>query len=181
VIHWWNHGLGQKQTLTVTLHSADGTPRSSSTSVFLWPGNSGGNTGFTSYITVHPVEASDYLVIRNNGTNVGWRATAVYYLEESGYSLYPLEPTIQGYHYDDIFGFLFVHDASLGYSVFMGNLYVAAYPWIYQFPTGWLFHAGGAFPSGLYLYSQAMGWLYVNGNYGGFYYQYDPGQWRNFL
>jgi hypothetical protein len=182
VIHWWNHGLYDEQHLTVTLYSADGTARASSASDFLWPGNDGGNLGFTSFITVYPVAADDYLIIENQGTNVGWRATAFYYPEiDEPYSLYPLEATVEGYHFDDVFGYLYVYDNTLGLSTYLGNVFVQSYPWLYQFPLGWLYHLSGDYESGLYLYSPEMGYLFTLGSYGGYYYRYDTDSWSTFF
>jgi hypothetical protein len=180
VVHWWNHGLYDSQTLTVTLFTADGTPRAESLSTFSWPGNDSGNTGFTSFISVNPVSGDDYLIIENKGTNVGWRATAFFQEVVEPYSLYPLAATQDGYHFDDTFGYIFVRGPGEGRSTFLGDLYVAGYPWIYQYAVGWLYHVAGDYTGGLYLYSPSLGYLFTVGSYGGLFYSYGDDTWRSF-
>jgi len=181
VIHWWNHGFGDQQTITATLYAADGSVRSSGQSVFVWPGNSNGNIGFTSFISVYPVEATDYLIIENKGTNVGWRATAVYFLEDSGndYSLYPLNPDSEGIHTDEVFGSVRVFSPEWGDSELVGPIQVAAYPWLFHAHAGWLMHVSGDFMSGMYLYSESLGWLYAQDALDGHAYRYATREWVN--
>lgn len=184
VVHWWNHGLNDRQVITATLYAVDGTPRASGSSDFKWPGNANGNYGFTSFITVHPVADTDYLIIENRGTNVGWRATAAYFLENEeppAYSLYPLTAGDDGYQVDDVFGRIRVETPELGHSDLMGSLYVGDYPWIYQVGIGWVFHYSGTAFAGMYLYSPSIGWIFAHLDFGGYYYYFTaPGGWSRF-
>jgi hypothetical protein len=182
VIHWWNHGLFDQQRVTATLHGADGAVRATSTTEFSWPGNDGGNIGFTSFISVNPVAADDYLIIENQGTNVGWRATAIFFTEvEEPYSLYPLDTAFEGTYTDPVFGPIRAIDAAIGDSSFLGLVHAGHYPWIYHYRHGWLLHLSGDHETGLILYSPSLGFMHTRSADQGYFHAYNGGLWDSFL
>lgn len=74
VWHWWNHGLGNYQLVTATLYNSAGdelvkeTVMEHSTTIF---------RQYTTIINVTGSAAGDYMLIEHQGTNVGWRGSAV--------------------------------------------------------------------------------------------------------
>lgn len=85
VWHWWNHGLGDTQTLTATLFNAAG---SSLVSEVVYEHNTTAFSQYTSIINVTGTTEGDYMIIEHKGTNVGWRGSAVLASEGVG----PVDP-----------------------------------------------------------------------------------------
>ncbi len=64
------------------------------------------------------------------------------------------------------------------YHVDLGPFYSEGFPWLYHHPAGYLYYFAGDYEtSGLYLYSDDLGWLYTVAGAGGQLYVYDAGAW----
>jgi hypothetical protein len=69
-------------------------------------------------------------------------------------------------------GWVYGYTPEWGYSIFMGTVYMANLPYVYQVDFGW-FYMSAAIPiSGgttYWFYSSSLGWVFVNDTYGGFF------------
>lgn len=60
----------------------------------------------------------------------------------------------------------------------LGPFYSNLFPWIFHHPVGWLYYLGGDYETtGMFLYSDELGWAYTVAAAGGQIYIYDLGAW----
>ncbi|MCC5806645.1 MAG: hypothetical protein JJU00_09995 [Opitutales bacterium] len=119
VWHWWNHGLGNYQLATASLHDAAGNELDSRV---IREYNSTAPAQFTTVIDVSGQEAGDYLLISHRGTNVGWRGSAILPGDSGGVDPGP-----------DI-GIYEEFPVSAGWAdtgAWLGRVFVEGYPWVY--------------------------------------------------
>ncbi|MCC5805954.1 MAG: hypothetical protein JJU00_06450 [Opitutales bacterium] len=181
VLHWWNHGLNEFQRMTATLYNANGEVLASGNTYFNWPGNENGNVGFTSFIEVNPTGEGDFVIVENQGQNVGWRATAVFLREDDEpppHNPYPLDGGATGVQDDPVFGAIEVLTPEVGMMDWLGLVWFAEYPWIYQAGTGWWFHAGGSHDAAMILWSPDSGWVQIESAWVGWMWSVNESEWQ---
>lgn len=81
-------------------------------------------------------------------------------------------------------GWTYGYSASAGYSVVFGQIYTAEFPSVYLYNGnwGWVLHVTPIGEKDHYYFSQDLGWVYVNTDFGGWF-QYSGGDWAfdNFI
>jgi hypothetical protein len=83
-------------------------------------------------------------------------------------------------------GYVYGYTENWGYSIFMGFVYLEAYPWIYQSNFSWLYKLGSSPLDGggtsFWFYNSELGNIYVADNEGGWFRSQNTGwAWNNFL
>jgi hypothetical protein len=189
IYHWFNdgwnyanHDLLEGHNLTVTLYDSGGTPREQFTEVL----PSGGAEDifgdhrqfYTARIDVSGHAAGDFLIIRNEGGNVGFRGMAVSRGEAAP------DPALQyaeGQWGDDPrFGPLFGLGGGWVISPAFG-VFHDRYPWIYSPRHGWLLDPrASVIADGLYLMSPDLGPLWVTASRGGWFWIHAESRWERF-
>ncbi|MCD8481443.1 MAG: hypothetical protein LR015_01425 [Verrucomicrobia bacterium] len=133
VWHWWNHGLGNVQTVQATLFNAAGQPQLNET---VYAHNSTIHRQFTTILNVSGAEEGDYLIIEHKGTNVGWRGSAVIGLDSG-----PVIPDVNPFEeFELVDGYADTGD-------WLGYVYVeGTFPYVYIHSlNSWAFSAAGWF------------------------------------
>jgi len=70
------------------------------------------------------------------------------------------------------FSWVYGYTPDWGVSTYMGFVYVAALPWVFQVDLDWLYYHSSV-GANHYFWSPTLGWLLINEGFGGFYYRYD--------
>jgi hypothetical protein len=145
VYHWfndgWNYADGGHNVLaghniTVTQYTADGTEVSSESAVL----SSGGAESFfgdhrqfySGIIKATRTAPGDYLIIENEGGNIGYKGTAVALLGDTGGNTGP----------GDFSDYELV-DGWVDSGSFMGWVYVESHPWVFPLALDKWIYAGG--------------------------------------
>jgi hypothetical protein len=135
---------------------------------------------YSTIITATRTAPGDYLLIQNNGGNVGYKGTAVALLGGGG-------PTglLVGEWNNTLIGEVYGYSPDWGYSPFMGEVWITDSSWVYQSETGWshVTSVAGGFNGGTayWLYNSDLGWLYTVDTFDGQYWDFGAGEYRNFL
>jgi hypothetical protein len=137
-----------------------------------------GRQFYTAIIDISGQAAGDFILIRNEGANVGYEGTAVARGEE------PPAPALEyaegTWTQDSTFGYLYGVSGNWIYSPVMQFLY-EVYPWVYSPKHGWLadFQVS-PIQVGLYLYSPQLGLLWVENSAAGRFWIYAESRWDSF-
>jgi hypothetical protein len=156
VYHWFNDGWDYSghesldgHNLKVTHHAADGSVIAEELAVL----PSGGAEAlfgdhrqfYSSVIRATRTAAGDYLIIDNTAANVGYKGTAVA-LEGGGGGGPAFELTVIGdwnQYLEPPLGWVHGHDAAWGWSLFLGHVHVANFPYLYHPGLGWMEQVAG--------------------------------------
>lgn len=136
---------------------------------------------YTALIDISGHAAGDFLLIRNEGGNIGYMGTLVAEGEEPPPPPPAMDYTTGEWTRDSRFGWLF------GYAVenwvlspVMGSFY-DAHPWLYSPNQQWLFdYQLGSMDDGLYLYSPVHGTIWASAAYGSWFYVFASDSWVRF-
>jgi hypothetical protein len=70
------------------------------------------------------------------------------------------------------FGWVYGLTTDWGISTYMGYVYVADFPYVYQVDLGWMYLTSSS-GNDHYFYTWDHGWILINEGFGGYYYQYS--------
>jgi len=199
VYHWFNDGWDYSNhtvldghNLTVTHYNAGGSvidevltvlPSGGAEAIF------GDHRQFyTAIIDVTRTAEGDYVVITNEGGNVGYKGTAVS-LEGGPVDPEPFVLDVIGdwkEYTDPPLGNIYGYSAEWGRSDYLGDIDVSTFPSLYQTRFGWITHVqGGSDAMWLFSADPQVGWIYTSAAYKGWFAHLPEGatefQWNNFF
>lgn len=186
---WDTSGLGQdSHTLTVTHYNAQGAivdekftaiPSGGAEDMF-------GDERMFAYsrIIATATAPGDFLIIMNAGGNIGFKGTAVSIGGDFG-STPGWDVEIGSTTENATLGRVYGYSEEWAYSETFGIINYGQYPWFYQKDHGWFadLEAGAqdVLDDGIFLYSEAYGFIHVKAADGGQFYRFDEGgSWLDF-
>lgn len=179
VFHWWNHGSGfRSQTFRVTLFSEAGEIRQ--VEEFSHEGES-----FATYLSEVLITGSapgDFVIMEQQGHNVGWRGTMVVMLDDgSG----PEGPVPGEWVETDSLGDIYYYGANWWWSPVLATaiLHTNDTDWFFHPELGWLSMAAGsgglaAETGGFFFSVNQNNWLWLSADFLPDYYSFGSASWQ---
>jgi hypothetical protein len=161
--------------ITAILKSVDGLEREQAATIIE---NPGGLRVITLYVDVEGAAPGDVLVLRIKGAALQWAGSAL--VDGSGQT--SELPFSWRWYSAPAHGWMSGLQSGWTESLFMGPLYLGAYPWIYQVTHGWLFKYSKDSVASWY-YSEELGFAFADPAFGGWFIHTTDGshyEWKVF-